>query len=124
MRGACKASEQDCWRRGNPRAGRERGERTTRRRPSSGITPLHAAHVSGSPRVGEAIVTSGSRRGGCNTLACNVVVPVDAEDSTAMCTITTRNRAVTFFGSVCDNIGPYPYCGRPTPEGQLACRCA
>lgn len=92
------------------------------------VTPLHARHVSGGELLGEgwaqALVMSGPERGGCNTLARNVVVPVWGEDSTATCTISTRVRVVTFFGSECDSTGPDPYYGGPTSEGQLACAIA
>ena len=61
------------------------------------VTPLRAPHVSGGELLGEgwaqAIVMSSPERGGCNTLARNVVVPVYGEDSTATCTILdTRSR--------------------------------
>lgn len=109
-----------------PAASAETGRPGHGHRPA--VTPLHAPHVSGGELLGEgwaqAIVMSGPERGGCNTLARNVVVPVYGEDSTATCTISTRDHAVTFVGSVCDNIGPDPYYGGPTPEGQLACAVA
>lgn len=87
------------------------------------VAPARGGGLTGGELLGEAwavgpFAGEDPFRGGCVTLAHDVIAPHPGETGTATCTATPSTRLLVFFGTACFNVEPGV---GETEEEQLAC---